>query len=192
LKPVMVWLLDRSTMVVKMVPMLFVSAWSAVAISFKVSSVLGAPAIRLAIALSTYCVDAARVELLFAVCVGTIGGLAKVLTPDHVSAPKLWHTLASIAKAGSWLLMVAIELVLLEMLVVLLVIAVVFAAIDVDKVAKLLLRSRPPRSIVGTLRVPPMLTFPLNALVPVTDKLPPSLRVQLPSKVMLFWNETGP
>ena len=54
LEPVMVWLLDRSTMVVRIVPMLFVSAWSAVAISFKVSSVLGAPAIRLAIALSTY------------------------------------------------------------------------------------------------------------------------------------------
>jgi hypothetical protein len=101
LEPVMVWLLERLTMVVKIVPMLFVSAWSAVAISFNVSSVDGAPAIRLAIALSTYCVDAARVELLFAVCVGTIGGLAKVLTPDHVSAPNLWQTLASIAKVGS-------------------------------------------------------------------------------------------
>jgi hypothetical protein len=54
LEPVMVWLLERSTMVVKIVPMLFVSAWRAVAISDKVSSVLGAPAIRLAIALSTY------------------------------------------------------------------------------------------------------------------------------------------
>jgi hypothetical protein len=104
----------------------------------------------------------------------------------------LWQTLASIANAGSWLLMVAIAVVLLLMLLVLLVIAVVFAAIDVDKVAKLLLRSRPPRSMEGTLNVPPMLTFPLNELVPVTDKLPPSLRVQLPSKVMLFWNETGP
>jgi hypothetical protein len=51
----------------KMVPMLFVSACNAVAISFNVSSVDGAPAIRLAIALSTYCVLAARVELLFAV-----------------------------------------------------------------------------------------------------------------------------
>jgi hypothetical protein len=88
--------------------------------------------------------------------------------------------------------MTAIELVLLEMLVVLVLMALVFAAIAVDKVAKLLLRSRPPRSNVETLRVPPMLTFPLNALVPVTDKLPPSLKVQLPSKVMLFWNETGP
>jgi hypothetical protein len=88
--------------------------------------------------------------------------------------------------------MVLIELVLVEMLVVLLLIAVVFAAIDVDNVAKLLLRSRPPRSMEGTVNVPPMLTFPLNALVPVTDKLPPSLKVQLPSKVMLFWNETGP
>ena len=54
LEPVMVWLLERSTMVVKIVPMLFVSAWRALAISFKLSSVLGAPAIRLAIALSTY------------------------------------------------------------------------------------------------------------------------------------------
>jgi hypothetical protein len=192
LEPVMVWLLERSTMVVKIVPMLFVSAWSAVAISDKVSSVDGAPAIRLAIALSTYCVLAARVELLFAVCVGTIGGSAKVFTPDHVSAPKLWQTLASIAKVVSWLLMVLIELVLLEMLLVLLLIAVVFAAIAVDKVAKLLLRSRPPRSIVETLNVPPMLTFWLIVALPVTDKLPPSLRVQLPSKVMLFWNETGP
>jgi hypothetical protein len=192
LEPVMVWLLERSTMVVRIVPMLFVSAWSAVAISFKVSSVLGAPAISDAIALSTYCVDAARVELLFAVCVGIIGASVNVFTPDHVSAPKLWQTLASIAKVGSWLLMVLIELVLLEMLVVLLLMALVFVAIAVDKVAKLLLRSRPPRSMEGTVNVPPMLTFPLNELVPVTDKFPPSLRVQLPSKVMLFWNETGP
>jgi hypothetical protein len=88
--------------------------------------------------------------------------------------------------------MALIALVLLEMLAVLLLIAVVFAAIAVDKVAKLLLRSRPPRSMEGTVNVPPMLTFPLNELVPVTDKLPPSLNVQLPSKVMLFWNETGP
>ena len=135
---------------------------------------------------------AARPELLFAVCVGTIGGLAKVLTPDHVSAPVLWQTLASSAKAGSWLLMVAIELVLLEMLLVLVLVALVFAAIDVDRLAKLLLRSRPPRSIVWTLRVPPMLTFWLSVALPVTDKLPPSLRVQFPSRVMLFWNETGP
>ena len=82
--------------------------------------------------------------------------------------------------------MVAIELVLLEMLLVLVLMELPFTAIDVDRVAKLLLRSRPPRSIVGTLRVPPMLTFPLNELVPVTDKLPPSLKLQLPSRVMLF------
>jgi hypothetical protein len=67
LEPVMVWLLERSTMVVKIVPMLFVSAWSAVAISFKVSSVLGAPAMSELMAESTYAHDAARVELLFAV-----------------------------------------------------------------------------------------------------------------------------
>jgi hypothetical protein len=123
---------------------------------------------------STYCVDATRVELSFAGRVGTIGGSAKVFTPDHDPAPKLWQTLASSAKVGSWLLMTLIALKLL--------------AIPVASVCRLLDKSRPPRLREGAVNAP-VLTPPLTVKlvrVGVARKLF-QLVSQLSSLVVLLW-----
>jgi hypothetical protein len=122
---------------------------------------------------STYCVDAARVELSFAVRVWTMGVERNVFKPVKLSLPVLWQTLASSAKVGSWVLMTLIALKLL--------------ATPVASVSRLLLRSRPPRLREGAVNAPvmtPPLTVKLERLG--VARKPFQLESQLSSLVLLL------
>jgi hypothetical protein len=103
------------------------------------------------------------------------GASLKLFRPATDSLPVKCIQLASIAKYGSWLLIVEIELVFVVMLLVLDEMLDAFVLMRVESDVKDPLKSTPDNDTAGVLRVPPTVALPASEVFPVTLRLPTSV-----------------